>query len=162
MADMGKVSIWMEVNLHGAIAEGLADGIMERYRSHLEDELGNKGASMTRAYLPTQYMYLGHNGGNPKNNPIPGDAGFLVSTIHKDISVDNHTLVVQDEAIYGPWIEGIAVGNTFFWPGRVSRGMSPRFEGYHTFRKITGVLNDMAFDIAMQELPPYLHEINDY
>jgi hypothetical protein len=158
---MGNIRIKFDVSLHGAIADDMVEPILDRYAHHLEGVLADKGVAMIRAYLPTQYMYLGANGGDPFRNRVPPGAGHLVTTIH-DISVADYALIVQDEGVYGPWIEGEAIGNNFFWPGRVRRGLSPRFSGYHTFRKIADALDDMAEEVAEEEIQYYIREINNY
>lgn len=115
-------------------------------------------------YLPTQYMYLGHNGGDPVHNPIPADAGYLVSTIHSRRETADSVLVLDGgypQVIYGPWIEGIAPGNFYIWPGRIRRGLSPRFPGYHAFQKVAFDVQAVAADLAEEKLPPYLAALND-
>lgn len=154
------MGIEFHVDIQGPIARGEALGIMHRYKIHLEQTLAERGQRMIRAYLPTQYMYLGNNGGNPRDNPIPPDAGRLQASVVTDFVADDYYLVKTDEVIVGPWIEGIAVGNTFVWPGRIRRGLSPRFPGYHAFRLATQVLNDVAFEVAERELPHYIAELS--
>jgi hypothetical protein len=154
--------IEINVEIHGSIPDGVVPDILHRYKIHLEGVLGDMSVNLIRAYLPTQYMYLGNNGGTPYKNPVPPGAGALVASIHTDRTADDAQLVVGDDLIYGPWIEGVAIGNTFFWPGRVRAGLSPRFPGYHTFRKITQVIDRAATDIAYEEIQPYIEEINVY
>ena len=154
--------IYIDVELHGSIPAGIVPEIIHRYKLHLEGVLGDTGVDLIRAYLPTQYMYLGFNGGDPYYNPVPPNAGALVASIHTDRAAADHQLIVGDDLVYGPWIEGVAVGNTFIWPGRIQRGLSARFPGYHTFRKITQVLDAAVSDIAYREIQPYIREINDY
>jgi hypothetical protein len=156
------MTIFITVNLRGPISDGLSADILHRYKIHIEKVLADMGVNLIRAYLPTQYMYLGNNGGWAYHNPVPPDAGALVASIHTQDAVTDGQLVTTDSAIVGPWIEGVAIGNTFFWPGRVRRGLSPRFPGYHTFRKMTQVLDSAAHDIAYTELQPYIEELNDY
>jgi hypothetical protein len=154
------VGIYIDVNISGPIWEGRAPGIIRRYRDHLLDALGDEAIGRIRAYLPTQYMYLGHNGGTPFRNPVPPDAGRLEASIHSYREAPELAIVTDDPIIYGPWIEGIAIGNTFFWPGRVRAGLSPRFPGYHTFRIITGQLVVESGVIADREIQPFIVELN--
>jgi hypothetical protein len=110
-------------------------------------------------------MYLGHNGGDPVNNPIPPNAGYLVSQIHWDRQTMD-SIIVNDGGypamIYGPWIEGIGPGNLYFGvAGRTARGLSPRFPGYHAFQKTSNELNLVAADLAEAMLPPYLEMLNE-
>lgn len=153
--------IELHADLKGAIAHGAVGPIMHEYTRDVEKKLSNRAVNIIRAYLPTQYMYLGGSGGDPASNPIPPNAGYLQGTIH-DLAMPDYYLVKGDDAIYGPWIEGVAVGNTFIWPGRIRRGLSPRFPGYHAFRRATQVVNDIAFEVAETALPYYLEEINHY
>lgn len=152
----------INVDLSGAIANDAVFPIMHRYKLDVEEKLAARATAMIRAYLPTQYMYLGNNGGNPHDNPIPPNAGLLQSTIHHDLVADDYQLVKGDDVIYGPWIEGVAVGNTFTWPGRIKRGLSPRFPGYHAFRHATQVIENIAFEVAESALPYYLEQIDHY
>jgi hypothetical protein len=154
--------IFIDVTLHGSIPAGVAPAIIHRYKVHLEEKLGDLGVNLVRAYLPTQYMYLGQHGGTPRKNPVPPGAGALVASIHTRRDTTDAQLVVGDDLIYGPWIEGVAIGNTFFYPGRVRAGQSARFPGYHTFRKMTQVLDQATPDIAYTEIQPYIREINNY
>jgi hypothetical protein len=156
------MTIYIDVTLRGSIPAGIVPGIIHRYKVHLEGVLGDMSVNLIRACLPTQYMYLGNNGGDPRHNPIPPNAGALVASIHTRRDTQDSELVVGDDLIYGPWIEGVAVGNTFFYPGRVKRGMGGRFPGYHTFRKMTQIVDSATPDIAYTEIQPYIREINDY
>lgn len=154
--------IEIRVDAHGAIVDGFAVAEITRYTRHVEDVLGDRAVTMIRAYLPSQYMYLGHNGGDPRHNPIPADAGRLQESIHTERSVADSEVVVGDAVTYGAWIEGVSSLNAVVWPGRARRGLSSRFPGYHTFRVMTQVLRDVAVDIAYSELPTYIEEINTY
>jgi len=153
------MGIRISVDISGPIARGEAPMIMHRYKVHTEEVIAERGVSMIRAYLPTQYMYLGHNGGDPIHNPIPPNAGALAASI-TDVAFDDMRLIRGDLVSYGAWIEGVDALNMVAWPGRVRRGLSPRFEGYHTFRIITQELRSVAGDIAEAELPRYLDELN--
>lgn len=147
------------VNASGPIFEGRADGIIRRALQDIEDEIGDEAVTRIRAYLPTQYMYLGHHGGTPATNPIPRNAGFLQASVHTYRASAEVRMVTDDRVIYGPWIEGIAAGNLEIWKHR--RNPPPRrFPGYHAFRKIAQQLNAEAQDIAERKLPPYIGELN--
>jgi hypothetical protein len=156
------MGIRLYVDLSGAIISGYAAEEIHRYKLDLEDTLADIAVDTIRTYLPTQYMYLGNNGGDPRYNPVPPGAGELEESIHSRRVSDDYELVIGDDVIYGPWIEGVAVGNTFFWPGRVRRGLSPRFPGYHAFRLATQIVDNMAEEVAYAELPRYIEEINSY
>jgi hypothetical protein len=156
------MTIHFDVNLHGSIHTGVVGDIIHRYKVDLEGTLGDMGVDMIRSYLPTQYMYLGNNGGWPYHNPIPPDAGALEASIYtRRDSVDSQ-LVTTDSAIVGPWIEGVAIGNSFIWPGRIRHGLGGRFPGYFAFRKMTQVLDLATSNVAYTEIQPYIREINDY
>lgn len=153
------VELNIDVNLSGPIVTGMAEEAVDRFAGHVEDTLGDIGVSMIRAYLPTQYKYLGHHGGTPEFNPWPPNAGYLVSQVHKEIAVSDSVIITDGPVIYGPWIEGIAPGNLIVWPHH--RNPPPRrFSGYHAFRKITESLNAMATPIAYRELPTYIRMMN--
>lgn len=139
---------------------GTPEAIMARYREMVGNEIAEEGQRRIRAYLPTQYMYLGNSGGDPKHNPVPPNAGFLAASVRVDRVVSDSAIITTDPVIYGPWIEGIAPGNEREWPGRVARGLPGRFPGYHTFRIIGQELNAEADAIAYRVLPQYIAELN--
>jgi hypothetical protein len=134
--------------------------IIDMYRYTLTERLGNMSVNMIRAYLPTQYMYLGHNGGDPFHNPIPPDAGRLQEAIHTERQTEDRVIVTDTPVTYGAWIEGVSSLNAVTWDGRVRRGLSPRFPGYHAFRIICQKVNDVTEDIAQAELATYVEELN--
>lgn len=152
----------INVGLRGAIVDGFAVEEMHRYKLRVEEVIAEHGVSMIRTYLPTQYMYLGHSGGNPKSNPVPPGAGTLAASVVNELQVDESQVIRGDLVTYGAWIEGVDALNMRIWGGRVQRGLSPRFPGYHTFRIITQELDKIAEDIAYAELPRYIEAINVY
>jgi len=154
------VMIRIDARAHGSLLSGLARRILGRYKEDVVGKVADEGVNMIRLYLPEHYMYLGHEGGDPRHNPVPPNAGTLVESIHTDRASTDRALIIGDDVIYGAWIEGDAVGNSFIWPGRVKRGLSPRFPGYHAFRTVAQVLQDRAVEVAYRELPGYIEEIN--
>jgi hypothetical protein len=161
---MGFIIV-VDVGDQGPVFDGRWEGIMSAYDRHVEDHIGDIAVHRIRTYLPTQYMYLGFNGGDPVHNPVPKDAGYLVAHVvsHRDTT---DAVLVTDGGypgmIYGPWIEGVGPGNLYFgMAGRAARGLSPRFPGYHAFQKISFELNMEAADLAQEELPPYLAALNE-
>jgi hypothetical protein len=154
------VSMDVTVDLSGPVSDGEALMDVGRYVSHLIDVISDKAVSDIRAYLPEQYMYLGHHGGTPLYNPVPANAGELVAAIHSERVTEDMAVVTDTPVTYGPWIEGVSALNAVVWPGRVRRGLSGRFPGYHAFRTIAQVLDGEVEGIAEQELIPYLVEMN--
>lgn len=157
--------IEVDIQASGAVFDGSWEIIMHTYDIALQDNLANLAVKKIRQFLPTQYMYLGHNGGDASDNPIPPNAGYLVSQIHWDRSTAD-SVVVNDGGypamIYGPWIEGIGPGNLYFgMKGRFNRGLPPRFPGYHAFARTSNELNLVAEDLASTELQPYLAMLNE-
>jgi hypothetical protein len=149
----------IRIGAHGAVFDGEAELIMDRYRMHIEDYLGDRAVTDIRAYLPLQYMYLGHHGGNPEFNPVPPNAGALARSVVAERQTDNEVLVSGDRVTYGAWIEGDSSLNSVVFPHR--RNPPPRrFPGYHTFRIIAQVLNDEAESIAQSQIAPYIMELN--
>lgn len=157
------MDINFEVKVSGPVFDGRWSVIMGAYKFHIEDVLGDRAVKLIRDYLPTQYMYLGHNGGTPQFNPVPDNAGWLVSRIETHRDSPDLQLVTDGgypATIYGPWIEGVGPGNFYMY--HTKRNTPPRrFPGYHTFRKMTTVLNSQATEIANAEFQPYLRELND-
>jgi hypothetical protein len=149
----------INVDISGAIWRGTAKDDAHRYSLHVGDVLGETGRNHVRTYLPTQYMYLGHNGGDPVHNPVPGNAGWQISNIYTSRIADD-MWIIKDPVAYGAWIEGTDARNAIMWRGRVRRGLSPRFPGYHTFRIIGQQLQRESLAIAERELPPYLRLMN--
>jgi hypothetical protein len=147
------------IDVSGPLFDGTADQIVGDYCRHIEDVIGDIGVSRIQAYLPTQYMYLGHHGGTPEFNPVPRNAGFYQSQIHTERQVDDAVMISDMPVVYGPWLEGVSTKNMIVWPHR--RNPPPRrFPGYHTFRVIAQTLDADAEAIAEHELPPYLMELN--
>lgn len=150
----------ISVDASGAVFDGRAIEEMYRYTQQVEERIGEEGVTRIRAYLPTQYMYLGHHGGDPVHNPIPVNAGMLQAAIHSERQTPEQVIVTDTPVTYGDWIEGVSALNLVIWRGRLRRGLSGRFPGYHTFRIITQILDAEAGNIAEGELPPYLAMIN--
>lgn len=154
------MAIEIQVDIKGPLFDGRAEAAIFAYCRHVENKLGHTGQSMIRAYLPTQYKYLGHNGGSPAFNPIPPNAGNLVANIETHRELTDLVLITDGNVFYGPWIEGVDAANWIVWPHR--RNPPPRrFPGYFAFRKITTVLNLSAESIAIEDLPPFLRIMND-
>lgn len=154
----------IEFDAKGPVFDGRWEGILYRYKQVVLDHLSNESVHRIKVYLPTQYMYLGNNGGDPVHNPVPPDAGYYVSTIHQRRETADSHLVLDGgypEVIYGPWLEGIAPGNFYIWPGRIRRGLSPRFPGYHAFQKTAHEVQAVASDLAYEDLPPFLAALNE-
>lgn len=154
------MKITFDTSVSGPLFDGTAPAIIKRYTEKVGAVIGDKAVSDIRAYLPTQYMYLGHSGGDPRHNPIPGNAGALQASIVAERASSERVMVYGDRVTYGAWIEGVSDLNAVIWPGRLRRGLPGRFPGYHTFRIIAQELNKEASDIAYREMPPYLAELN--
>ena len=154
------MDISFQIDMSGPLFDGRASGIIHRYSEHLASVISDRAVTDIRAYLPTQYMYLGHSGGDPQHNPVPANAGALAASILAERQTPERVLVRGDLVTYGAWIEGIDALNQVIWPGRLRRGLSGRFPGYHTFRIITQELNNEALSIAELEIVPYLGELN--
>jgi hypothetical protein len=153
------VDINVHIDASGPVFNGMAAAEVERFASHVRQTLGDIGVTMIRAYLETQYMYLGHHGGTPEFNPVPANAGFLQASIHTERQTFDSLLITDDPVTYGAWIEGIDPMNLVVWPHH--RNPPPRrFPGYHTFRKISDSLDHMATSIAYRELPVYIQMMN--
>jgi hypothetical protein len=153
------MEIKIEADIRGPIVDGMAQAEVDRFKMHVERVLGDTGVTMIRAYLETQYMYLGHHGGTPRFNPVPANAGYLQASVHTELAVDESVLIVDDPVVYGSWIEGVSPMNLVVWPHH--RNPPPRrFRGYHAFRKIGESLNAIALPIAYRELPVYIRMMN--
>lgn len=153
------MNLEVDVDISGPIWEGLTEDIMRRYKFRVENVLGDRGVTDIKAYLPTQYMYLGHHGGSPRFNPIPGDVGTYQAGIHTERQSENELLIHDTPVVYGPWLEGVSGENLEIFPHH--RNPPPRrFPGYHAFRLIAQVLNREAERIAQREIDPYIRELN--
>ena len=139
----------IEISTRGPLFDGRAEAAMHAYTREVERYIADKAVSRIRAYLPTQYMYLGHHGGTPEDNPVPPNAGWLQANIIATEQVDD-VVVTDNDVVYGPWIEGVS-----------SRNMTSRFKGYHTFRLIGQQLEMEAGVLAEEIIGPYLREMND-
>lgn len=155
--------MWIDLNFRfatkGPIFDNLADNIVNQYARRVEDDLGEEAQSRLRLYLPEQYMYLGHHGGTPAQNPVPPNAGLLAASIHPYRASGDMVIVTDDPVTYGPWIEGTSTLNLIVWPHR--RNPPPRrFPGYHAFRVIGEQLDRDAGSIAERHLAYYIGELN--
>lgn len=143
------------VTEHGSIFDGRFSAGVTMYCRHVEDVIGEEAMHRIRRILPTQYKYLGHNDGNPRFNPVPPNPGYLETQIETHRDRPDLVLVTSGNVIYGPWIEGIAIGNMRIWPHK--RNPPPRrFPGYHTFRLVSQEMQAEATVIAERELPAYM------
>lgn len=149
----------ISVDASGPVFDGIARAEARRYAHDLETQLGDDGVAMIRAYLPTQYMYLGHHGGTPRYNPVPANAGFLESQIHTERQTEDSLIVTDTPVTYGAWIEGVDPSNWIIYHQH-RNPPARRFPGYHTFRVITQKLDSEAEGRALGMLPPYLDAMN--
>lgn len=131
----------------GPVFNGRANAEATVFCRQVEDNIAHEAVNRIREYLPTQYKYRGHSGGNPQDNPVPDDAGYYEASIHADSSSGN--MVVTDDAVYGPWLEGVSSVN-----------QAKRFPGYGTFRKISQEVDKEATTMAEAALPPHLAIMN--
>jgi hypothetical protein len=153
------MELTLDVTATGPIFDGRAEAAVSRYREHIENVLSDLAVTRIQAYLPTQYMYLGNNGGTPAFNPVPPDAGYLASQVHYERATEDSNIVTDDPVTYGAWIEGTDDLNMVVWPHR--RNPPPRrFPGYHAFRRIAQQLDVEAQQIAEREFAPYYEEMN--
>jgi hypothetical protein len=151
--------ITVKVDLDGPAFKGMAPAELDIYARHVEDKLGELAVTRIRNYLPMQYMYLGHNGGNPYANPVPTDAGRLEASIVSERMSPEMVQVNDSGILYGPWIEGIHPGNFVVTPH--NRNPPPRrFPGYFTFRKVAASIEADSGPLAEAWLPPYLAMMN--
>jgi|SRR5215469_5009409 len=148
-----------KVDSSGPVLDGRAYSIMDDAKHAIERDLGELAVHLIQAYLPTQYMYLGMNGGTPEFNPIPANAGTYAAGIHTVRDAPDGILVHDTPVVYGPWIEGVGSQNPIVWPHR--RNPPPRrFPGYAAFRKMTQVVNARAESVAERTIQPYIEELN--
>lgn len=153
------MSMDIDIEIKGPVSDGMGPLVMGRFKEDLLNALSDKAVNDIRAYLPTQYMYLGHNGGTPMFNPVPPDAGALEAAVHTERATENVRVVTDDPVLYGPWIEGDAPGNAIVWLHR--RNPPPRrFPGYHAFRKIAQKLDADVARIADDMIVTYIEELN--
>ncbi len=137
-----------DVILSGPVFNGRAAMEAHAYCRTTEAAIGQEAEARIKEYLPTQYKYLGHSGGNPQDNPVPPNAGFYESQIHAEQTAEG-TVVTDDEVVYGPWLEGVS-----------SRNEAYRFPGYGAFRQVGQQLEIDSLRIAETRLAPYLIAMN--
>lgn len=138
----------------------LAEPELNQYKTKLLEALGERAMTRIKTYLPTQYMYLGHNGGDPYHNPVPPNAGSLSASVHWIKVTDDLVQVLEGSYRYSEWIEGIALGNSFTFAGRMERGLTPEFPGYFAFKKVAATVEADAGPLADSMLAPYLAAMN--
>jgi hypothetical protein len=138
----------MTAKISGPVFDGQAEAAAESFCVGLDRTLAEEAVARIKAYLPTQYKYLGHSGGSPRDNPVPKDAGYYEAQIHAE-AVGEAYLVTDTPAVYGPWLEGVSDLNN-----------ARRFPGYGAFRQTSQQLDAEAVAIAETELPPHLAAMN--
>lgn len=78
------------------------------------------------------------------------DGNLVTRTYTMPVEVlDNESVVTNETAVYGPWLEGTG-----------SRNQTTRFKGYWGFRRAAQQLETKAEVIAERVLQPYIIEMN--
>jgi hypothetical protein len=131
----------------GPLFDGRAHQATANYCRETEGIIAMQAVTEIRAFLPTQYKYLGH-GGNPQDNPVPQGAGHYEASIRSEMTVEG-VIVSDDQVIYGPWLEGVS-----------ERNQASRFKGYGAFRKISQQVNATAGSVAELHMPQLIMELS--
>jgi hypothetical protein len=124
----------------GPLFDGRAAAEVRLYCRETEEFLAEEAARRIQEFLPTQYKYLGHGGGNPKDNPQPSNAGYYEA---------HGARVTDSDVIYGPWLEGVS-----------ERNQAYRFPGYGAFRRASQQLDMESAVIADRKMAPYVAAMN--
>lgn len=121
------------VETKGPLFDGRAEHEIDAWTHRLESDVADRGVELVRTNL---HGVLKHPTGHYESLISAVNSGSL----HK---------VWDDDAIYGPWLEGTG-----------SRNQRTRFKGYATFRKTTQQLQREADRLATQKLPEVLGRIS--
>jgi len=132
----------------GPVFDGRVEEEVERYCQQVTMAVAEEAAARIKAYLPEQYKYLGHHGGNLKKNPVPRNAGYYAAQVNAKETPEG-ALVSDDGVVYGPWLEGASEQNS-----------ARRFPGYAAFRVVNQTIDHDSAGIAEDELPPYIVAMN--
>jgi hypothetical protein len=117
----------------GPLFDGRAKRDVTEYLFAATGAVAGEGVNLVRASGRSDYQH---------------PTGYYESQVQTDLAHDG-TLVWDSDVIYGPWLEGVS-----------SRNQTTRFKGYHTFRKMTPVLDKRARAIAYRILDRFVERMN--
>lgn len=120
------------VTRSGPIFDFRRDDIVRAYLFEAERDIADEGAMLVRDIGQRSFRYL-HGPPTFKWRDSVG------------VSRTFGGLIVRENVIYGPWLEGVS-----------QRNMSTRFKGYAMFRRAAQLLDSEAYLIAQRSLPLYL------
>jgi hypothetical protein len=128
--------IELSVSLHGPVAEGYGDQIVDDYVEDLVWEVGAQGLAVVNTVLNSSIQ-----------NPTPYYETMTTLNWGVYAGAGANVIVHDRGIIYGPWLEGIGSRN---FP-------KTSFRGYHAFEKGAIALNDgQALRVAHSVLPRYM------
>jgi hypothetical protein len=133
MAGIFRVSA--DVELHGPLADGTADRVMQEWATRTAKALGDEGVERLRAF--------------PMNKTGRAHGGFQANLhVIQSGPVARIPAPMITGVVWGPWLEGTS-----------KRNSSTRFKGYHLFRKTRLQLQARAPEVGQQVLDKLLPEI---
>jgi len=118
----------------GPLFTGEARRLVTQYLFAATGAVAGEGVNLVRASGRSDYKH---------------PTGYYESHVVTDLVSDSSTAVWDSDVVYGPWLEGIS-----------SRNQMTRFKGYHTFRKMTAVLDKRAQGIAYRILDRFVERMN--
>lgn len=131
--------IAISVSLHGPVAEGYSDTIIDDYVDDMVWEVGAQGLANVNTVLNTSIQ-----------NPTPYYETQTTLNWGVFAGAGANVIVHDRGIIYGPWLEGIGSRN---FP-------KTSFRGYHAFEKGAIALNDgQALRVAEAVLTRYMPKL---
>jgi hypothetical protein len=143
-----------DVKFSGPMFDGRADAALARGIKAIRADLASEGEKLAAAAF-TASIKANHGKFVSRMRTTDHSAAFTTQTGSKSytllITTDSaaETIVTNDLATYGPWLEGTG-----------SRNTSTRFKGYHGMRRAGQALNGVAAARATATLRPYVGEMN--
>lgn len=131
--------IAISVSLHGPVAEGYSDTIIDDYVDDMVWEVGAQGLANVNTVLNTSIQ-----------NPTPYYETQTTLNWGVFAGAGANVIVHDRGIIYGPWLEGVGSRN---FP-------KTSFKGYHAFEKGAIALNDgQALRVAEAVLTRYMPKL---
>lgn len=122
-----------EVKMTGPLFSGAADRAARDFAMDATRDIGDRGAELVQQAL---------------DGVLRHPTGYYRAHVRSNFQRES-ALITDSNVVYGPWLEGEG-----------SRNATSRFKGYHTFRRTTQQIDQMAGRMAASMLPRYVARMN--
>jgi hypothetical protein len=143
-----------DVRMSGPLFDGRAEAALQRALLHIRHDVAAEGQRLAGAAFTTS---IRANRGRFVSKFTDTDTTRVYTTVsgHKAYTMpvivgQDETVVTNQTATYGPWLEGTG-----------SRNHTTRFKGYNGMRRAAQALDQVAGAVADDAIRPYIKEMND-